>query len=143
SKLPVEPVSHGFVKGKSTVSNAKPHVGKAVVLNMDLEGFFPNIVFPRVRSVFHRAGYSWSVATVLALLCTECPRREVIYEGKRYYVAKGPRGLPQGACTSPALSNQVARRLDKRFAGLAVKMGISYTRYADDLSFSGGAEMKE
>lgn len=143
SKLPVEPVSHGFVPGKSILTNATPHVGKAVVLNMDLEGFFPNIVFPRVRSVFYRAGYSGCVATILALLCTECPRREVIYDGKRYYVATGPRGLPQGACTSPALSNQVARRLDKRFGGLAVRMGITYTRYADDLSFSGGEELKE
>jgi RNA-directed DNA polymerase len=52
-------------------------------------------------------------------------------------VATGPRGLPQGACTSPALSNQVARRLDRRLRGLSGKLGLVYTRYADDLTFSG------
>ena len=56
-------------------------------------------------------------------------------------VAIGPRGLPQGASTSPALSNAVARRLDKRLTGLAAKLGLTYTRYADDLTFSGTAEV--
>jgi retron-type reverse transcriptase len=113
-----------------------------VVVNMDLENFFPTIVFARVRSVFQRLGYSPCVATILALLCTECPRRQVSYNGKSYWVATGPRGLPQGACTSPALSNQVARRLDKRLGGLAKKLNLAYTRYADDLTFSGSAELE-
>lgn len=142
SKLPVEPPAHGFLPGRSVVTNAQPHAGKAIVVNLDLEGFFPSIGFPRVRSVFQRLGYSPAVATVLALLCTECPRKPVEYDGEPYQVATGPRGLPQGACTSPALSNQVARRLDKRLAGLAVKLGLTYTRYADDLTFSGGAEFE-
>jgi hypothetical protein len=81
------------------------------------------------------------VASILALLCTECPRRTVQYEGKPYHVALGPRGLPQGACTSPGLSNQVARRLDRRLAGLARKMGLACTRYADDITLSGGPEL--
>jgi retron-type reverse transcriptase len=110
---------------------------------MDLEGFFPNITFPRVRSVFQRLGYSPAAATILALLCTECPRRPVEYAGKVYHVATGPRGLPQGACTSPGLSNQVARKLDKRLGGLARKLGLTYTRYADDLTFSGDGELKQ
>ncbi len=143
NKLPVESPAHGFTAGKSILTNAKPHSGKAVVVNMDLEGFFPNITFPRVRSVFHRLGYSPAVATILALLCTECPRKQVTYDGKVYHVAIGPRGLPQGACTSPALSNQVARRLDKRLGGIARKLGLTYTRYADDLSFSGNDELRE
>ena len=63
--------------------------------------------------------------------------------GQTYYVAVGPRGLPQGACTSPGLSNQVARRLDKRLGGLARKLGLTYTRYADDLTFSGDAAFNE
>jgi retron-type reverse transcriptase len=63
------------------------------------------------------------------------------YAGTRYEVATGPRGLPQGAPTSPGLSNQVARKLDKRLLGLAAKLGITYTRYADDLTFSGGGEL--
>lgn len=142
-KLPAEPAAHGFVTGKSILSNAQPHTQKAVVVNLDLEGFFPNITFPRVRSVFQRAGYSPAVASILALLCTECPRRQVQYEGKPYHVAVGPRGLPQGTCTSPGLSNQVARRLDKRLAGLAKKMNLTYTRYADDITLSGGPELRE
>ncbi|MFX7764403.1 reverse transcriptase domain-containing protein, partial [Acinetobacter baumannii] len=60
---------------------------------------------------------------------------------ERYEVATGPLGLPQGAPTSPALSNLVARKLDKRLAGFARKMGLNYTRYADDLTFSGPAEL--
>jgi RNA-directed DNA polymerase len=139
-KLGVEPAAHGFVPGRSTLSNARPHIGRKVVVNLDLSDFFPSITFPRVRSVFHRAGYSGAVAAILALLCTECPRMKVAHEGKTYHVATGPRGLPQGACTSPALSNQVARRLDRRLGGLAAKLGLTYTRYADDLTFSGGAE---
>jgi retron-type reverse transcriptase len=142
SKLPVEPAAHGFVAGRSILTNAQPHSGKAVVVNLDLEGFFPSITFPRVRSVFFRLGYSPAVATILALLCTECPRKQVSYDGKSYHVALGPRGLPQGACTSPGLSNQVARRLDKRLAGLARKFNLTYTRYADDITFSGNEELK-
>ncbi|MFT3879458.1 MAG: reverse transcriptase family protein [Gemmatales bacterium] len=125
SKLPVEPSAHGFVKDRSTLTNAMPHVQQEVVINLDLENFFPSVTFPRVRSVFKRAGYSPSVATILALLCTECPRRLVSFQGKNYYVATGRRGLPQGACTSPALANQVARRLDKRLNGLANKLGVT------------------
>jgi len=137
SVLPVEPEAHGFVNGRSILTNARAHVGRSVVVNMDLEDFFPSVGFRRVRGVFRRAGYSPSVATILGLLCTECPRREVVYEGITYQVATGPRGLPQGASTSPALSNQVARRLDRRLAGLAFQIGTIYTRYADDLTFSG------
>ncbi len=140
AKLPAEPCAHGFVRNRGILTNATPHAGKDVVVNMDLEAFFPSIVFPRVRSVFQRVGYSPAVATILALLCTECPRRQVEYDGQPYYVATGPRGLPQGACTSPALSNQVAGRLDKRLSGLAAKLDLVYTRYADDLTFSGAAE---
>jgi RNA-directed DNA polymerase len=136
-KLPVEPTAHGFVAGRSILTNAAPHCRRAVVVNLDLEGFFPSVGWPRVRSVFQRLGYSPAVATILALICTECPRRAVTYDGVPYLVATGPRGLPQGACTSPSLSNQVARRLDKRLVGLAVKLGLTYTRYADDLTFSG------
>jgi retron-type reverse transcriptase len=143
NKLPVEPPAHGFISGRSIVTNAAPHAARAVLVNLDLEGFFPSISWVRVRSVFQRLGYSGQVATILAMLCTECPREPVNYAGQLYWVATGPRGLPQGACTSPALSNQVARRLDKRLGGLAKKLNLTYTRYADDLSFSGDAEFNE
>jgi retron-type reverse transcriptase len=141
SRFPLSEAAHGFVPGRGIVTNATPHVGKPVVLNMDLEDFFPSISFYRVRHVFERHGYSGSVATVLALLCTECPRTTAEYAGVRYEVAAGPRALPQGAPTSPGLSNQVARKLDKRLLGIAAKLGVAYTRYADDLTFSGGEEL--
>jgi retron-type reverse transcriptase len=136
SKLTFEDTAHGFVRGRSTVTCATPHVGRDVVLNLDLQDFFPTITFPRVRGLFHQLGYSPAVATVLALLCTEAPRRPIEYEGQRYFVAVGPRALPQGACTSPALSNMVVRRLDRRLCGAAAAAGWTYTRYADDLTFS-------
>ena len=141
ARLQVEPQAHGFAPGRSILTNAWPHAGQAVVINLDLEAFFPSIGFARVRSVFYRLGFSPAVATILALLCTECPRRTVVYDGTTYHVATGPRGLPQGACTSPGLSNQVARRLDRRLTGLAAKLGATYTRYADDLTFSGGPDL--
>jgi retron-type reverse transcriptase len=138
AKLPTETAAHGFVPGRSTLTNAAPHAGRDVVVNLDLEAFFPSVGFARVRHLFRRAGYSGAVATLLALLCTECPRRRVVYGGTPYFVATGRRGLPQGACTSPAASNQVARRLDRRLAVLCAKLGVTYTRYADDLTFSAG-----
>ena len=141
--LPAYDAAHGFIAGRSILSNARPHVGRMVLLNLDLSEFFPSVPFVRVRSVLLRLGYSGAVATIFALLCTECPRREVRYDGKMYFVASGPRGLPQGACTSPALANQVALRLDRRLSGLARKFNLSYTRYADDLTFSAAEPIKE
>jgi len=140
-KIPAHDAAHGFVPGRGTMSNAVPHVGRATVVNLDLKDFFPSITFPRVKGIFQDLGYSPAVATILALLCTECPRRKVEYNGKALFVATGSRGLPQGACTSPALSNLLARRLDSRLAGLAKKLGFAYTRYADDLTFSGDGEV--
>ena len=101
SRLPAEPAAHGFLPGRSILTNARPHAGRAVVVNLDLEGFFPSIGFPRVRKVFERVGYSPAVATILALLCTECPRKTVILEGTTYHVATGPRGLPRGPAPAP------------------------------------------
>jgi hypothetical protein len=106
------------------------------VVNLDVKDFFPTITFQRARGVFQKAGYSPAVATVFALLCTESPRIPATFEGKRYWVATGPRALPQGACTSPAISNQVSKKLDRRLAGMSKKHGLTYTRYADDLTFS-------
>jgi RNA-directed DNA polymerase len=135
-KVSYEEEAHGFVKGRSTMTNARPHVGRDVVVNLDLADFFPSITFPRVRGLFAKLGYSPAVATVLALLCTESPRRPVDYDGQRYWVAMGARALPQGACTSPALSNMLARTLDRRLRGTCAAAGWTYTRYADDLTFS-------
>ncbi len=139
-KIPTHDAAHGFVPGRGTMSNAVPHVGRASVINLDLKDFFPSITFPRVKGIFQDLGFSPAASTILALLCTECPRRKVEYNGRTFHVATGPRGLPQGACTSPALSNLLARRLDSRLHGLAKKLAFTYTRYADDLTFSGPAE---
>lgn len=139
-RVPLHDAAHGFVRGRSTMSNAVPHVRRGVVVNADLRDFFPSITFPRVKGVFQQLGYSPAVATILALLCTECPRQAVRYAGRELFVATGPRGLPQGASTSPALSNLTARGLDARLSGLARKLGWDYTRYADDLTFSTSGE---
>jgi retron-type reverse transcriptase len=140
SKVPTHDAAHGFVPGRSTVTNAAPHVGKAIVLNSDLTDFFPTVSVWRVNGIFRELGYSPAVATILALLCTESPRRRIEYAGKSLWVATGPRALPQGACTSPALSNLAARRLDSRLIGIARRLGWTYTRYADDLTFSSSEE---
>jgi RNA-directed DNA polymerase len=139
-RLPAHPAAHGFIIRRSIRTNAAGHAAPHVLVNADLENFFPSITFHRVRGAFEQVGYSPAVATILALLCTESPRRTVEYAGKTFHVAVGPRALPQGACTSPALSNLISRRLDARFAGLATKLGWQYTRYADDLSFSAGRD---
>ncbi len=110
-QLPTGEAAHGFVKGRSTVTNARAHVGRNLVVSFDLKDFFPSIRFKRVRLMFKELGYSPAVATVLALLCTEAPRRKVEYDGKTYWVAAGERALPQGAPTSPALSNRAALRV--------------------------------
>ncbi len=136
AKLPVADCAHGFVPTRNTLSNARPHVRQAVVLNLDLKDFFPTIAFRRVCGLFKNLGYSPAAAAILALLCTEAPRKTVSYAGKVFHVATGPRALPQGACTSPALSNLAARGLDSRLSKLSAKLGYVNTRYADDLTFS-------
>lgn len=137
AEIPTEPQAHGFVADRSILTNASPHVGRQVVINVDLKDFFPSITFGRVKGLFRHMGYSEQVATLLALLCTEPPRVPVELAGKRIFIALGDRVLPQGACTSPAITNVLCRTLDKRLAGLARKLGFAYTRYADDLTFSG------
>jgi retron-type reverse transcriptase len=87
--------------------------------------------------MFRGFGYSEQVATVLGLLTTEPPRMPVVLDGERLWVALGERVLPQGACTSPAITNILCRRLDRRLEGIARRHGFRYTRYADDLTFSG------
>ncbi len=129
--------AHGFVTERSTVTNARPHVGRRVVINLDLRDFFPTVTFRRVKGLFSKLGYAESVSTVLALLTTEPPRLAAQLDGALYYIALGDRRLPQGACTSPAITNAICVGLDRRLAGLAKRFEFSYTRYADDLTFSG------
>ncbi len=135
-KMQLHQAAHGFVPQRSIVTNALPHVGASVVINMDVKDFFPSITYRRVKGVFRALGYSEQLATILALLCTETPYDEATLDGQRYFVAKGERRLPQGAPTSPALTNILCQGMDRRFEGMAKALGWTYTRYADDLTFS-------
>jgi hypothetical protein len=116
--LPAHPAAIGFVRGRSIVDNARPHTRQAVVVNIDLADFFPSIGRERVAAFFRAIGWGAEASAVLAHICT--------HDGH----------LPQGAPTSPALSNLVNRRLDTRLDRLARRFGGRYTRYADDLTFS-------
>lgn len=136
NKLSIHQNAHGFAIGKSICTNALPHINKAVLINIDLKDFFPSIHYPRVKGMFRGLGYNEKIATILALICTESATDEVELDGIKYFVKSGNRALPQGAPTSPAITNYLCRRLDARFTGLAKKYNFEYTRYADDLSFS-------
>lgn len=133
--------AHGFIENRSIVTNAAPHVAKYLVLNMDVKDFFPSVHFKRVKGLLQQLGYSEKIATILALLCTEAVTDEVTVDGKNYFVQKGERVLPQGAPTSPAITNILCYSLDNRLQGLANKLNCNYTRYADDITFSGGEEI--
>ncbi len=139
-KVPVHDAAHGFLPGRSIVGNARPHVGQDVVINLDLKDFFPTITYKRVKGLFRSFGYSEHAATIFALLCTEPDVDQVAIDGERYYVKAGERHLPQGAPSSPMLTNIICRRLDRRLIKLAETFGFIYTRYADDITFSGSRE---
>ncbi|MEZ4433567.1 MAG: reverse transcriptase family protein [bacterium] len=134
--LPVHGAAHGFLPGRSIFTNAKAHTASQLVVGLDLADFFPTVTWRRVKGVFRHAGYREQVATLLALICTEAPREIIQSDGQTLFAALGPRCLPQGAPTSPALTNTLCLRLDRRLSGLATKLGWRYTRYADDLTFS-------
>ncbi|WP_058912537.1 reverse transcriptase family protein [Entomohabitans teleogrylli] len=135
-RVAVHEAAHGFVAGRSILSNALPHVNKAVVVNLDMENFFPTISYRRVKGVFRHLGYSEQIATEMALLTTEPEVECVTLDDEKWFVRQGERFLPQGAPTSPALSNILCRRLDSRLNAMAQKLGFTYTRYADDVTFS-------
>ena len=144
-RIPPHEAAHGFRKARSVRSFTHSHTGQTVLLKMDLKDFFPSIRPARVLHVFLTAGYPEPVAELLAGLCTTLTPSAVLHgvptehqaAVRRIYEC---RHLPQGAPTSPALANLCAYRLDSRLAGLSGAAGASYTRYADDLLFSGGPE---
>ncbi len=136
-KLPVSEHAHAFRRGRSIRTGAEPHVGKPAVLKLDLKDFFPSVTVARVRGLLIAYGYGYPVATTLAVLMTEAERQPVEVDGACFHVPVGERHCVQGAPTSPGICNALLLRLDRRLAGLARKHGLSYTRYADDLSFSG------
>lgn len=135
-RLPVHSAAHGFLPDRSIVTNAAAHAGADVLVKLDIKDFFPTVTWRRVKGLLRKAGLGEGIATILSLLATEAPREVVQFRGKTLHVATGPRALPQGAPTSPALTNALCVRLDRRLSGLARALGLRYTRYADDLTFS-------
>lgn len=135
-KLPVHASAHGFMSARSILTNAKVHAGADVVVKVDVKDFFPTVTWRRVKGLFRKAGLTEATATLLAMVCTEAPRDVVEFRGRTLFVANGPRALPQGAPTSPAITNAICLRLDRRLSGLSRTLGFAYTRYADDLTFS-------
>jgi hypothetical protein len=151
--VPSHPAAHGFVKGRSIQTFAAPHVGRRLALRMDLENFFPTFPGARVQSFFRTLGYPEPVADLLGGIATNCVPRTVWSEMiKQAGFALDPQllwhirtmyaRLPQGAPTSPSLANLCSYRLDCRLSGLAQSAGAAYTRYADDLAFSGGEKFE-
>lgn len=118
NKLYISNCAMGFCVNRSIVDNAESHLGKACVINLDLKDFFPSITQKQVFNIFYYYGYTIDVSYMLSRLCT--------YEGK----------LPQGAPTSPCLSNIVCLKLDKRLSEISKRFNAKYTRYADDITFS-------
>ncbi len=124
NKLKVSGSCKGFEKGTSTVDNALPHKDANAILTLDLKDFFPTVKRNQIYSIFNSVGYNKTIATILTNICT--------FKG----------ALPQGSPCSPKLANLSTWTLDLRIQGYVGKRGINYTRYADDLSFSGLSPVK-
>jgi hypothetical protein len=151
-EVPPHPAAHGFVRGRSIRTFVSPHIGKRVVLRMDLRDFFPTFGGVRIQNVFRTFGYPERVADLLGGVCTNATPLNVweeikpdvdlarLSELRRLYARPH---LPQGAPTSPALANICCYRLDCRLAALSESAGAMYTRYADDLAFSGDHEFEK
>ncbi len=136
-KATISDVSHGFIKSRSVLTGAKTHSASPdLLINIDLENFFPTITFERVRGLYQSFGYSGYIASLLAMICTYCERMPLEIKGEIKYIKTSDRILPQGSPASPMITNIICRTMDKRIYGLCQKSGITYTRYADDMSFS-------
>lgn len=112
--------AHAFLHDKSVVTNASVHVNQHLVLGIDLKDFFPNITFKMVFGLFRSVGYNINICYSLTELCTFRWR------------------IPQGAPTSPMISNLMSRRMDLKLSSFCEKRGLKYSRYADDITISGG-----
>ena len=144
-RVPPHDAAFAFVKGKSCAAAAARHAGEDVVVTVDLKEFFLTTPLWRVHAIFRCLGYPEAVARTLTGLCstttphaaldTRPSTAAVDRETSNRYASAH---LPQGAPTSPALANLSARRLDCRLTGLTNRFDARYTRYADDMTFSGG-----
>ena len=135
--ITIHPKAHGCVLEKSILSNAVPHVHKDVVINQDVKNFFPSITYNRIKGVFKAMGYSEQVSVIFGLLCSETKILDISLLGENYFAQQGKRFLPQGSPCSPAITNIICKKMDYRLDGLATKYGFTYTRYVDDITFSG------
>jgi RNA-directed DNA polymerase len=148
--VPPHQSSHGFVRGRSCLTGAQIHAGERVVVSMDLQNFFTTVPSARVHAIFRCLGYPWAVARLLTGLCTTATPASVFSRGPegaafdwRARKLFGVPHLAQGAPTSPALANLSAWHLDRRLAKLVHCFDANYTRYADDLAFSGGDRLQQ
>lgn len=137
----------GFSVGTSIAKNASLHQSKEALLKLDLFRFFDTITYQRVLGLFKSMGYNSEVATCLAKLTTISLDDQYLDEIRKdkalpteFPINNTPR-LPQGAPTSPILSNIIATKLDIRLRNLAKKLNITYSRYADDIVFSGSLNL--
>lgn len=151
ARIPVHEAAHGSVTGRSVRTALAPHSRATVVLRMDLEAFVCDVAAGRIWGVLRTAGYPETVAHVITGLTTAVvPRRvwhSVVppeYRASHHHLGRllAAPHLPQGAPTSPALANLVAFSPDRRLSGLAARFGARYTRYVDDLTFSGGPSLR-
>jgi retron-type reverse transcriptase len=146
--VPAHDASHGFRRGRSAVTHAANHSGTAMVVRVDLADFFLSIGAAQVRAIFAAMGYPSEVAWLLTCLTTNIApvkahtvppgsSAAVIQSIRRTEMLARTRHLPQGAPTSPALANLAAYGLDVRLSRAAEAVSARYSRYADDLVFSG------
>jgi retron-type reverse transcriptase len=146
NRVPPHDAAQGFTRGRSSKTYIEPHVGKPVILRMDLMDFFHRVPVPRISALFRRLGYPWAVAQLLQGLSTHSSSpvlagdrfQRLPWERRKRLIDKH---LPQGAPTSPAIANLCTWRFDCRLQGLANRFALDYTRYADDLAFSGGTQL--
>jgi RNA-directed DNA polymerase len=147
-QVPVHDAAQGFTRGRSVIDHARRHSGRPVLLRLDLSDFFASVSAARVFGIFRILGYAPAVAHALTGLTTNAVPLHVWDVVRAASSAPVPATfhlgralatphLPQGAPTSPALANLAAFRLDRRLSGLAASQGLRYSRYADDLAFSG------
>lgn len=147
--IPLHDAAHGCVPGRSVRTAVASHAGATVVIRVDLEAFFPSVRAGRVWNLLREAGLPEGVAhTVTGLLTTTVPvdvlraSRSALLGNERSLARLRTPHLPTGAPTSPAAANVIAYSLDRRLSALAARFGAQYTRYVDDLTFSGGPSLR-
>ena len=120
SQYPISKYAKAYKIGSNVVQNAQPHVGKKKILKLDIEGFFDHILYSQVKDiVFYKEKFAEPIRVLLTMLC--------------YY----KESLPQGAPTSPAITNIIMYDFDETVGAFCFEKSIAYTRYCDDMTFSG------